>query len=332
MRLNTFVSTLAFALAVPVSVQAAGIFNDNFDVDTSANYNVNTVAGSNQAATFAYDYGTVGVPSAPNSGGTTRGLKLEANYLNSNDATEIFSGMSVSPKNFSVTGDFDVMFDLWQNSIGPFTGMNQDGGSGSTQVTDYGWGTAGTSAQWAGGRDSIVFGTTGEGNSGSDWRVYPNSGTIPTTSPPYVAVPGAGNDASVQNNIHSYYVSNFPGQAPPVAQQLLFPVSQTNVAPQNGTTAFKWHAVKLSKRGNTLTWTMDGVPIANVDLTGVGALGGNNIFFGQSDINATASADANARSLLFGLVDNVMVIQIPEPASAVLCAFVALAGLCLRRR
>ncbi len=321
----------ATVLFLSGAVQAALLFSDNFEVDSSANYTTNS-AGGNNAATFAYDYSTVGVPSAPNSGGTTKGLKLEANYINSNDATEIFTGLSVSPTSLSVTGDFDIKFDLWQNSIGPFTGMNQDGGSGSTQVTAYGWGTAGASAQWAGGRDSVVFGATGDANSGSDWRVYPNSGTIPNTNPPYVAVLGAGNDADVRNNIHSYYVANFPGQVPPGAQQLLFPASQTNVAPQNGAAAFKWHAALIKKRGNTLSWSLNGVPLANVDLTGIGALGGNKIFFGQSDINATASTSADVRSLIFGLIDNVVVESIPEPSTVSLLALATLALSGLRRR
>jgi hypothetical protein len=322
---------MALAACLAPSVSAAVVFSDNFETNTSANYNVNS-SGGNNAATFAFNYGSVGIPSAPNSGGTTSGLKLEANYLNSNDATEIFSGLSVSPIGLSITGDFDVRFDLWQNSIGPFTGATGDGGSGSTQTTLYGWGTSGTGAQWAGGRDSVVFGTTGEGNSGSDWRVYPNSGTQPTTSPPYVAVPGAGDDASVQNNLHSHYTSNFPGQAPPAAQLALF-ASQTG-APQNGTTAFKWQDVLLSKRGNTLSWKINGVPIANVDLTTVGTLGGSNISFGQSDINATASTSANVRSLLFGLVDNVVVTTIPEPAtSSMVClSMLGLVATARRRR
>ena len=339
MRRILYLVTLASSAAVLFfdgAVQAATVvYSDNFEVDSSANYNVNS-SGGNNAATFAYDYSAVGVPAAPNSGGTTRGLKLEANYLNSNDATEIFSGLSVSPKNLSLTSDFDIKFDLWQNSIGPFTGMNQDGGSGSTQVTAYGWGTAGTSAQWAGGRDSVVFGATGDANSGADWRIYPNSGTIPTTSPPYVAVPGAGDDVSVQNNIHSYYVANFPGQAPPAAQTALFPADQTTAtvsggAPQHGAAIFKWHAALIRKRGNTLSWSLNGVPLGHVDLTGVGALGGNNLFFGQSDINATASANANARSLLFGLIDNV-VVEIPEPATMSLLAIGLAAFAGLRRR
>jgi hypothetical protein len=77
---------------------------------------------------------------------------------------------------------------------------------------------------------------------------------------------------------------------------------------------------------------MNGLPIANVDLATAGTLGGNNIFFGQSDINATASADANVRSLLFGVIDNVMVVQIPEPSSILLGCFAVLAACGMRRR
>jgi hypothetical protein len=138
-----------------------------------------------------------------------------------------------------------------------------------------------------------------------------------------VAVPGAGNDVSVQNNVHSYYATNFPGVAPPAAQLALF-ASQTG-APQAGAGAFDWLAVVISKRGNTLSWTVEGVPIANVDLTTVGALGGSNFALYQSDVNATASTSANTRSLIFGLIDNVVVDQVPEPASAALGGLAALA-------
>jgi PEP-CTERM motif len=317
--------TVLFLATLATAAEAAAIYSDNFESDTSANYNVNQ-SGGNNAATFAFDYSTVGIPAAPNSGGTTKGLKLEANYQTSG---QVQSGISVSPTGLSLTGDFDIRFDLWENSIGPFTGLSGDGGSGSTQVTSYGWGTAGTTAQWAGSSNSVMFGATGDGNSSFDWRVYKSNALVGATDSSYVAVAGAGNDADLRNNIHSYYSTNFPGVAPPAAQLGLF-ASQTG-APQNGSAAFQWFAALISKRGNTLTWSLDGVPIANVDMTGL-TLGGDNFFLGQFDINAGASSSANARSLIFGLIDNLEVTQVPEPSSLMLLVAAAAAGLIGRRR
>ena len=44
---------------------------------------------------------TVGIPSAPGSGGTTRGMKMEANV----PGTAVFSGMSMSPNGVSINGN-----------------------------------------------------------------------------------------------------------------------------------------------------------------------------------------------------------------------------------
>src|SRR6266487_6571998 len=92
------------ALAMPVAAPAQVVFTDNFDVDTSANWNVNisTNNPTGSKSTFAFDYSTVSIPSAPSStGGTTRGLKLEANTITT---AGVVSGLSVSPRNISATG------------------------------------------------------------------------------------------------------------------------------------------------------------------------------------------------------------------------------------
>jgi hypothetical protein len=51
-------------------------------------------------------------------------------------------------------------------------------------------------------------------------------------------------------------------------------------------------------------------------------LGGDNIFFGHSDTNATSSTDVNDVHLLFTLIDNIQVTQngtsIPAPPTLVL--------------
>ena len=108
----------------------------------------------------------------------------------------------------------------------------------------------------------------------------------------------------------------------------LFP-QQAGTTPA-GTQGLAWHLWEITKIGNTVTWTIDGVTIATVDVTDE-PFAGENIFFGQFDINASSSTDPNARSLLFGLVDNVEVIQVPEPGALSLLGFAGLAMLRRRR-
>jgi len=103
-----------------------------------------------------FDYSTLGIPAAPNStGGTTRGMR--------------FSGESVR-RRFSrhqrlaemarvFTGDFRLRFDAWVNFIGP----SPAGGNGSTQMATFGWGTNGSSAQWAGATSAVLFAADGDG-------------------------------------------------------------------------------------------------------------------------------------------------------------------------
>ena len=71
--------------------------------------------GAEQAATaiahdFFFDYSTIGIPSAPNSGGTTRGMKLQANL-----SGDVFGGFSVSPTGENFSGDYTVSFEVWWN-------------------------------------------------------------------------------------------------------------------------------------------------------------------------------------------------------------------------
>lgn len=323
-RIFGMLAAMLVASTIGNTASATILFSDDFETDSSASYNVNVSTG-NHAATFAYDYSAVGIPPAPNSGGTTSGLKLEANYLNANDATETNGGVSVSPTGLSVTGDFNLRMDVWLNTIGPMPA----GGSGSTVLTTYGWGTAGSSAQWFNSRDSIVFGTTGEAGSSTDFVIYPNDALAANGSPLYAASGVVDpNAADSRNHPHIYY-AGFGGDTPPAAQTALF-------AEQTGSTivgamAFAWRDVQIQKRGDSVTWTIDGLLIGTVDASTLAPLGGSNIFFGQSDINNTASTSANVRSLLFGLIDNVVVTAVPEPGSLTLIGLCA-ASLCLSRR
>ncbi|MDI9372590.1 MAG: PEP-CTERM sorting domain-containing protein [Verrucomicrobiota bacterium] len=283
------------------------IWSDDFDVDHSANWSTWTL-GTGSDANFFFDYSTVGIPSAPHSSGTTMGLRLRANQYGS---TATFpGGVSVSPIGLNLTGDYKLRFDAWLNFNGPAPG----GGSGSSQITGAGIGTAGTSAQIAGGViDSINFGTSGEGGTSADYRAY-----APAAQASYQdnsGVYAAGTTAGVRNNSHAYY-AGFGGASAPAAQLALYPQQTGTVAA--GALGWEWRDMEITKIGNTVTWSVDNLLLATVDLTTAGTLGGGNILFNQYDINSTVSTDPNSPDLLFGLIDNVRVTMIPEPASGAL--------------
>lgn len=290
---------------------SGAFFTDNFDVDSSANWDINKGPNpANNYANFAVDYSIYNIPSAPSSGGTTKGLLMEANVTGS-----IFSGLSVSPKNYGVSGDFEITADVWMNYVGPGPG----GGSGSTQIGGLGWGTAGSTAQWAGGtQDSVYFVTTTDGNSASDYRAY--SSAAPTSYPSGNAVyaaPGGG-----INNSNAYYQAAFPSVALPGTQNGFGTQTGTTLA---GSTGFAWRKWQIKRVGNSITYKIDNLLIATVDASTL-TFGGNKPLITFFDSN-TASTTSTSR-LNFMLVDNYQVV--PEPASMVALGAGALA--LIRRR
>lgn len=318
---SRFLTTGAVCALVTPSL-AQTLFTDPFDTDTSANWSVNLQGSGTSDATFAFDYSSVGIPSSPDSGGSTLGLRLRANQFGGTGAFP--SGVSVSPTGQNLTGDYRVEFEMWLNYNGPLG----PGGSGSTQVTGMGIGTGGTTAQIAGGTiDSVSFGATVDGNSSVDYRAY-----VPAVQTGYLATSGVfaagtGTAPDARNNSHPYY-AGFGGASAPAAQTALF-------AQQTGTTVvgslgFAWRDVVIEKVGTEVQWSIDGTLIATVDLTTAGDLGGGSILFSHYDSNATVSTDANSPQLLFGLIDNVRVVAVPEPATVALG--LAGIGLLLGRR
>jgi hypothetical protein len=304
-----------------VAPSANAAYVNNFEVDTTASWTVNTGPATTDSATnFFFDYSTVGIPAAP-SGAGTRGAKFQANQ-----SSGVFGGVSASPNGVTdanPAGDYLLTFDLWANVNGPFPA----GGSGSTMSATFGVQTSGTVAQWPGGaQDSIWFSATGDGNSSSDWRAY--SPTAPTR---YVdSAPGiyaAGIQAGSTNQSDPYYAS-FGGVTAPAAQTSAFP-QQTGTT-LVGSAGMEWHQVAIQKSGSNITWTVDGVLIATVPAIDDTVAGGSNIFFGHADINATSSTDPNDGALLFTLVDNVSLV--PEPGSAVLGVAAAALSLLARGR
>jgi hypothetical protein len=299
----------------PTPAATGTLFSDAFEVDSSANWNINASAAVCDAA-FAFDYSTVGIPPAPHSAGTTLGLKLRANSPLLGAAT--FSGISVSPKNQNFTGDFRLRYDMWLNFPGAFPG----GGAGSTQLGTAGI-TSGSRSIWPGGaitpRDSVYFAIDGDGGTTPDVRIYTNgSAVLPTGSGVY----SAGTQASAGNTEDAYY-SIFGRTAAPADQLALFP-SQTGLTAV-GAPGMAWHDVVVTKLGNTLTWTIDGLSIAAVNAAKLDFTLSTNIFVGQTDINSGQTSVA-LDATLFALVDNLVVESLPAPTIPVITNISLVAG------
>jgi hypothetical protein len=297
------------------------LFFDNFNGTPAAAWNVNA-STANDRAVFLFDYGTLGIPSAPRSGSSHIGVMLQANRPVGAGA---LSGVSISPVGQHFTGDYEVRYDLWQNFPGPFPA----GGTGSTQLTGAGIMTAGNVATFAGAGDGLWFAATGDGGSTLDYRGYVKGANQSTTS---TAVNYA---AGSQAESAAYYNTFGNVSAPPAAQLTLNPTPTGNTAV--GSLGMAWHDVRITKIGNTVTWAVDGKLIATADIAAAqgvagSAFGGDNILFAQADINATQTTTA-LDPLLFGLIDNVTVVTVvPEPSTYALMGTGALLLLARARR
>lgn len=314
MRCNLFVASFAALLAFANVSYAAPLYVENFDVDPTANWTVNDPGLSDILVDFNYDYSLIGVPPAPG-GATTRGLKMTAN-----NSGGVFSGFSVSPSGESFSGNYKLSFDMWQNYVGPLG----PGGSGTTQLSTYGIGTAGNLAFWPGAatKESVAFGTTLDGGSASDFRIY--SSAAPTSYASGNAV--YLSTGSTINNSDAYY-AGFTSKSAPAAQLGLF-AGQTG-STDAGETSFAWRHVVIDVAGGFATWSIDGLALGKVDLSTV-TLGGGNIFFGHSDTNAGSSSDPNDTLLNVTLIDNVQVV--PEPSTLLLSVVIVVGALVGRRR
>lgn len=303
------------------------VFSENFDIDATANWNINNNGNGLNAANFFFDYSSVGIPSAPHStGGSTIGLKLSANISGTGPASGALPGISVSPIDQSFTGNYTLRFDWWHNWLGAASGGigAAAGGSGSTQLSTFGILTSGTTANYAGASDSVFFAATGDGASASDFRTYSAAKPTGYTLADTVNVYAAGS----QNNTAELYTTLFPAGATAPAEQVAISATQSG-STLAGTAGFRWHDVEITKIDNLITWTINGTLIATLDATGI-TTGGDNILFGMSDTSLGAGTPANLfEQLDFTLIDNVTVTLIPEPSSL---ALIGLGGLALLAR
>ena len=271
------------------------VFADSFDTNSAANWTINK-SSADTRVTFNYDYSADGIPTAPHAnGGTTRGVKFEANMANG-----VTAALSISPLGQNFTGDYRLHFDVWINANGPFP----LGGTGSSQFITSGLGTAGNRVQWTGAgstADGCWFAVDGEGQAGdtsttSDFNAYLATTLQGVASGVYAA----GTDSNARGNGNSYYANAFPGgQTAPASQQTLY--SQQTGALAAGAVGFAWRDVIISKRGNVIEWSIDGVKLATITSA---TLTASNVFVGYWDPFTSLSDNP---ALSFGVVDNVRV-------------------------
>lgn len=294
--------TLLFVLLAlgqsPARAAEEILFEDRFDTDTSANWTVLNASDNGVpdfTADFGYDYSRDGIPAAPNSGGTTRGVKLGVNK----DDVPAVATVNLYPKGRSFSGNYALRFDLWINYDG---GSYGEGGSGTTEFAIFGLNHLGTRINWAppGGAspsDGLWFAVTGEGGSLRDYRAYVGGGHGPS-------VEWRGFDAGFldrdQDGEPEVNVSFDDPDTHPLKR--LFPAPDYE---SPGVPGKHWVRVELAQRNNETTWSINGHVIATRPNT-TGYTSGN-ILLGLMDILISRSPAPN-----FVLYDNVQVVRLAD--------------------
>jgi hypothetical protein len=343
----TWFAALATVLALPLTSSAAVLYSADFNAATDINsWTVNkapTANAANQGAITGFDYSAFGIPAAPGSSDTL-GMRLRANVPGGDAAPVtgrpggVASGLSVSPTGQNFGTDYMATFYVWSNFNGSAnaSGLADNGNSeGGTANVMFALGTSGTVPVVVGNpalvtngvMDGIGFATTGDGGITNDYRIYPKSGTITPA--------GASYSAGVSANTNAYYTALFPAVSAPAIQQTLSTAEYGSDAfntqagsTQPGAFGFAWHKVQITKNGNSARWLIDGAPIADLNISAI-TMGGNNIALGVSDVNGTTTRHP---SLLFTVIDNLVVVSVPEPATLGLVAMGCGLAAAARRR
>jgi hypothetical protein len=270
------------------------LFADNFDTDTSTNWNLFWGAANGVAdytAEWAFDYGTTPytfngvtglIPPAPNSpDGSTSGVRFT---VNNNDTNAFTAAVNIYPKGQSFSNNFALKFDLWINYPGDAGGINS---TGSTEYAIFGIDHLGTEVNWdapsASSSDGIWFGVDGEGGSATtDYRAY-----LGNPSGTQIDLAALGTSGLIASNHTATIYQN------------LFPSSRFETA---GAPGKNWIEVELRQTHNMILWLLDDTVVAQRTNTSVFTSG--NIMIGYMDPYPSI---ANPAEYAFVLFDNVRV-------------------------
>ena len=276
------------------------LFSDDFDTDTSTNWNIFWGAADgipDYTVDFAFDYGatpctfngvTALIPPAPNSpDGSTRGVRLT---VNNSDTIAATAAVNLYPKNFSVSNNFALKFDMWMNYPGNLAGLNA---TGTTQFAQCGINHSGTNVNWAApsasASDGVWFAVDGEGGTSADYRAYAGN---PGGTPLDLSGSPSASGLVATNSTAAFFQALFPS-----------PDFETPGSPGKN-----WVEVEIRQTNNVITWLMNGVVVAQRTNTSAFTIG--NLMLGLMDV---FSSIANPARDCFVLFDNVRVENLAPP-------------------
>lgn len=299
MRIKTLAFSLAIATAATTSLPAAASELYRSNLESGLGWGINSTSGD-VAATFGFDYGAAGVaiPEAPNTrpgDAGTRGVKLEANLASPAGGESLV----VYPIGENFTGNYQVRFDAWMNI--DLDAYYNNGAAGTTEFIGGGLGYNDTDPGIGTGAQMLA---TGDGGSGSDWRVFAEGAFLTTSEMA----------AGTRNGFDPYYSDYLPEVLPPAGQ------AQTYVGPDGsvaGSPAFQWVTFQITTANGVAGLFIEkpGGDLLPITATSRPYTSDGNIGLVYADFFSSVAAQP---SLQFGLIDNVEVSAIPEPSSLLL--------------
>ena len=199
-------------------------------------------------ADFGFDYSIYGIPEAP-SGNDTQGIRMAANV-----DSGLASAIAVTPKDISLSGQYNVSVDVWLNYYADFANVG---------TTEFGGLFVGYDAQ----ADTVLNGAgllaDTDGDTSRDYRLYKDANEQFVESGQY--------DIATPDNTDPDLVDMFLGMEVPDEQldDDVFDPPNEYVEAANGTLAFGWHtflAVVDADEG-TANFSIDGLSIGTIDAT-----------------------------------------------------------------
>jgi len=223
------------------------LYQDDFDSGASAGRWTLKTTSADSTVDFDFDYGGLGIPSAPRSmSGSRKGVFMSVN----DDGTGTTEAAIAYADSADFSGDFTLSFDLWLNyGTGNTTefavfGINGDGSSILVPTLGVNGppAVAGTGPTSAG----YLFAVTGDGGTVRDYRAYDGVTELIATAAGFRAASGS------QDSAAALYTAMFPS-----------PRSFIAGSPGNtGGSGWGWAGVDVVHAGGVVTWRINGTVIA----------------------------------------------------------------------